>query len=87
MAAMDGPATKLSKFFASTFTRLLESRVLAHITSTSSLLEALNSVSNPNYSFASLDVVDAYGSIPILDNTLSGVITIVTDFFEWSQLL
>ena len=81
MAAVDGPATKLCKFLASTFTPLLNN-IPAHINSTSSFLEALNSVSNPSYSFASLDVVDLYGSIPIQDNTFPGVLTIVTDFFE-----
>ena len=82
VAAVDAPATKLSKFLANTFSPLLPC-VEAHIPSTSDFLSIIDSTdASSDYSFASLDVVDLYGSIPIEDNTFPGVITIVANFFD-----
>jgi hypothetical protein len=82
VAAVDAPATKLSRFLAATFTPLLTS-VQAHIPSSDDFLETLNTiVISQDDRFASLDVVDLFGSIPIEDNTFPGALTILTDFFE-----
>ena len=83
VAAVDAPATRLSRFLASGLYPLLRQAIPAHLDSTSSFLQAIASVElSSNSEFASLDIVSLYGSIPLEDGMFPGALSIVTQFFD-----
>ena len=84
VAATDTPSTKLSRWLASFFKPLLKF-IPSHVPSTAIFKERLLGISRAiNLSnFASLDVTNLYGSIPIEDSDDAiGVITTTVNFYE-----
>ena len=83
VAAVDAPAARLPRFLASELYPLLRQAIPAHLDSTSSFLQAIASVElSSNSEFASLDIVNLYGSIPVEDGMFPGALSIVTQFFD-----
>lgn len=83
VAAVDAPSTKLSKYLAAVLNSLISNHVSAHISSTDGFLEIIRDfVLTESMEFASLDVVNLYGSIPVEDHTFPGAVSVVSTFFE-----
>ena len=83
VASTDSPATKLSRYLAQILNGLIKEKVPAHLSSTEDFTNIIKDFKmNEDMKFASLDVVNLYGSIPVNDHTFPGVLTIVTNFFE-----
>ena len=83
VAAVDAPAARLPRFLASELYPLLRQAIPAHLDSTSSFLQAIAGVElSSNSEFASLDIVNLYGSIPLEDGMFPGALSIVTQFFD-----
>ena len=86
VAATDTPSTKLSRWLASIFKPLLK-YIPTHVPSTSIFKDRLLDISRNSphklSNFASLDVRDLYGSIPIEDSgDTIGVITAAVNFYD-----
>jgi hypothetical protein len=83
IAALDGPANRLSHYLAMQLMRIVKLHVPSYIGSTAEFLEIIKSFNMSNdFRFASLDVVNLYGSIPLNDTSFPGAFSIVTEFFE-----
>ena len=82
VAATDAPATKLSKFLSTELYEVIRREVPTHLDSTHSFLRAISTIQVTDHcQFASLDIVNLYGSIPIQDGMFPGALSVVTDFF------
>jgi hypothetical protein len=83
IAATDAPARRLSQFLSKQLMGLVILHVPSYIGSTSDFIGTIkNFEMSSNFCFASLDVVNLYGSIPLNDNDFSGALSVVTKFFE-----
>ena len=83
VAAVDAPATKLSKFLTGILNPLIRKYVHAHIGSTEDFTASIRNITmEESYQFASLDVINLYGSIPVEDHSFPGAISVVSEFFE-----
>ncbi|MEL7308687.1 MAG: hypothetical protein AAGK05_13000, partial [Pseudomonadota bacterium] len=83
VAAIDAPATNLSTYLARILNVLITNHVAAHLNSTGDFLESIKDLElDRGMEFASLDVVNLYGSIPVEDHTFPGAISVVSDFFD-----
>ena len=82
-AAIDAPATKLSKFLAEILYDLIRKHVKSHLNSSLEFIQMVKGLEiSPRMKFASLDVTNLYGSIPIEDHMFPGTISTVSNFFE-----
>ena len=62
---------------------LIDKFVTSHISSTMRFVEIIKDVElDDGQFFATLDIVNLYGSIPVEDHVFSGAISVVADFFE-----
>ena len=83
VAAIDAPATRLSRYLSNILYDLIKVHVGAHIDSTQAFLNVILPMKlNADHKFASLDIVDLYGSIPVDDDFFPGVASVVGDFFD-----
>ena len=82
VAAVDAPATRLSRYLAGILFPLIREFIPTHISSTEEFLHRIRSVDWSVNRFASLDIVNLFGSIPVQDNTFPGAVTSVTNFIE-----
>lgn len=54
----------------------------AHIGSTEEFMSCIRGVNWKDDNFASLDIADLFGSIPVHDNTFPGALTLTADFID-----
>jgi hypothetical protein len=81
VASVDAPATKLSIILAGIFQPMITRSIEAHLISSSHFIDTIRDVHlHEKDRFASFDVVNLYGSIPIEDSLFPGLLSIVTEF-------
>ena len=75
-------AARLSKFLSAELFELIRREVPTHLDSTQSFLRAISTFQvTIDCQFASLDIINLYGSIPIEDGMFPGALSIVTNLF------
>ena len=84
VSSLDSGTRKIQNFLTTLLQPLVESHVRAHLKSTSHFIASVRSLHcDGDFPFASLDVVDLYGSIPVKSSDGSlDLISVVTEFFD-----